>query len=374
VFPVRFPDGANEDGSVDDVTRVVLGLEEPSVTEEVMHFLDRGGRARVVATASDERQLAEAVRQLEPDAIVASPRLARLAGSISSGALFALDTAESVRALRGAIRAGARGFYVWPAEREELAGATARALPSTTAVAGKRGLVLAVYGPRGGSGATFLATHLAAALARRDRSCVLVDLDLAFADVTHAVGATSDEPLRTIADIIPLVDELSARHLDEILWEHAAGFRVLLAPGDQAAAARIDADAIRSTIDAVAARADVVVLHIPRGMDDVTRAGLGSAARVALVLQLDVLSFRAAKRAVSSMRLDGRCEFVVNAARRGEIIPADVERAFGKPPVAVIPVDRDARRAQDHGRLLSLRGRTGRAIDRLAGRLLEAPE
>jgi pilus assembly protein CpaE len=364
----------NEDGSVDDVTRVVLGLEQPGVAEEVMHFLDRGGRARVVATASDERQLAEAVRQLEPDAIVASPGLARLAGSISGGVLLALDTAESVRSLRGAIRAGARGFYVWPAEREELAGATARALPSAARATGKRGVVLAVYGPRGGTGTTFIATHLAAALARRDRSCVLVDLDLAFADVTHAVGAPTDEPLRTIADIIPLVDELSARHLDEILWAHTEGFRVLLAPGDQAAAARIDADAVRSTIDAVAARADVVVLHVPRGMDDVTRAGLGVATRVVVVLQLDVLSFRAAKRAVSAMRIDDRCDFVVNAARRGEIVPGDVERAFGKLPLAVIPVDRNASRAQDHGRLLALRGRTGRAIERLAARLMEAPE
>jgi Flp pilus assembly CpaE family ATPase len=146
---------------------------------------------------------------------------------------------------------------------------------------------------------------------------------------------------------------------------------VLLAPGDQVAAARIDADAVRSTIDAVAARTDIVVLHVPRGMDDVTRAGLGSAARVVLVLQLDVLSFRAAKRAVSSMRLDDRCDFVVNLARRSEIVPADVERAFGKPAAAVIPVDRNARRAQDRGRLLSFRGRPGRAIDRLADRLLE---
>jgi Flp pilus assembly CpaE family ATPase len=61
----------------------------------------------------------------------------------------------------------------------------------------------------------------------------------------------------------------------------------------------------------------------------------------------------------------------VNLARRSEIVPADVERAFGKPAAAVIPVDRNARRAQDRGRLLSFRGRTGRAINRLADRLLE---
>jgi len=61
---------------MDDVARVVLGLEEHDVAEEVMHFLDRTGRTRVVATAGDARQLAEAVRQLEPDAVVAQPSVA----------------------------------------------------------------------------------------------------------------------------------------------------------------------------------------------------------------------------------------------------------------------------------------------------------
>ena len=66
-------------GEMDQVARVVLALEAPEVAEEVMHFLDRSGRARVVATAGDDRQLAEAVRQLEPDAVVAEPGL--LAGA-----------------------------------------------------------------------------------------------------------------------------------------------------------------------------------------------------------------------------------------------------------------------------------------------------
>ena len=64
---------------MDQVARVVLALEAPEVAEEVMHFLDRSGRARVVATAGDDRQLAEAVRQLEPDAVVAEPGDARRA-------------------------------------------------------------------------------------------------------------------------------------------------------------------------------------------------------------------------------------------------------------------------------------------------------
>ena len=87
---------------MDDVARVVLALEEHDVAEEVMHFLDRSGRARVVATAADDRQLSDAVTQLEPDAVVAQPALIR-AGSVNGSALIAIDTKESVEALRLAI-------------------------------------------------------------------------------------------------------------------------------------------------------------------------------------------------------------------------------------------------------------------------------
>ena len=79
---------------MDQVARIVLALEAPEVAEEVMHFLDRSGRARVVATADDDRQLAEAIRQLEPDAVVAAP--AMLGGRTGAGVVRALDTRESV--------------------------------------------------------------------------------------------------------------------------------------------------------------------------------------------------------------------------------------------------------------------------------------
>jgi pilus assembly protein CpaE len=354
---------------VEEVTRVVLGLEEPDVAEEILHFLDRSGRARVVGTASDERQLSEAIRQLEPDAVVASPGLAPSVGSV--GVLLAVDTSETVGALRGAIRAGARGFYVWPQDREQLAGAAARAL-SAEAVPGRRlGRVVAVYGPRGGVGTTFVAIHLAAALARKDVGCALVDLDVAGADVTHAVGGPADEPVRTIGDLTPLVRDLAPQQLEGWLWSHPEGFRVVFAAREDEAGPELSAGAIRSVVRAVQRVSDVVVLHVPRGMDDLTRAAFAAAERVLLVLRLDALSFRAAKRAIAASGIGERCSFVVNAASRSELSPRDVEDVFGASPIAVIPVDRNAPRAQGRGRLLPMRGRTGRAFARLATRLGE---
>ena len=149
---------------MDNMARVVLALEAHDVAEEVMHFLDRSGRARVVATAADDRQLAEAVRQMDPDVVIAQPSLASPA-PIRCRVLLALDTNESVASLRAALTSGAAGFYVWPAERDELVTAAAAALASPVAV-DRRATVVAVHGARGGVGTTFVATHLAAALAR----------------------------------------------------------------------------------------------------------------------------------------------------------------------------------------------------------------
>lgn len=356
---------------MEDVARVVLALERSEVAEEVMHFLDRTGRARVVGTASDPRQLAEAVRQLEPDTVVATPSLLASRGELDGSALLALDTTQTVTTLRRAIRAGASGFYLWPAEREELAIAAARPRSRTEHDVDARARVIAVYGPRGGAGTTFLASHLAAAFARRDRECVLVDLDVVFADATAALGVPEGEEVRTIGDLLALGDEVAPHHLEGVLWRHPDGFGALLAPGDESAAAAIRAAHYRAAIVAARRTCDVVVLHVPRGLDEVARTGLELADRVLIVLGLDVLSFRDAKRAISAAGLDERSAFVVNRAARSEISPKDVQRVFGHPPLAVLPVARGVGAAQDHGRLLPMRGKLGRSIDRLARLLLE---
>ena len=353
-----------------EVARVVIALEAPDVAEEVMQFLDRTGRARVVGTAQDASQLANAVRQLEPDAVVAAPTLAPARGSLNGTALLALDTTQSVGALRRAIRSGASGFYLWPAEREELASAAARIAPSADELGETDATVVAVYAPRGGAGATFVATHLAAALARRERRTVLIDLDLQFADVSAAIGAPNDEETRTIADLVPLGDEIERQHLEEVLWEHAVGFSALLAPPELFPSRR-GHQTYRAAIAAVRRTCDVVVLDVPRPLDELSTVGFDVADRVLIVLGLEVLSFRDAKRAIEAAALEDRCDFVVNRAGRSEIAPRDVERVFGRPPLTVIPSDRAISAARDHGRLVPMRGRVGRAVERLARRIVE---
>jgi hypothetical protein len=48
-----------------------------------------------------------------------------------------------------------------------------------------------------------------------------------------------------------------------------------------------------------------------------------------------------------------------------------VRKVFGEPALAVLPMDRAARSAQDKGRLLPAKGRMARRFDRLAAALTE---
>ena len=357
---------------MDQVARIVLALEAPEVAEEVMHFLDRSGRARVVATAGDDRQLAEAIRQLEPDAVVAEPTM--LGGAKASGVVLALDTRESVTSLRAAIGAGASGYFLWPKERDDLLGAAAAAVRRSRET-GKRGMVVAVHGGRGGVGVTFVATHLAAAFARRG-SAILIDADPVFGDVAQALGAPAGDdatPVHTFADAASLGEELGPEQLREALWRHASDVDVLLPPSPEEAA-RLGPDELHLVIDAAAGIADTVVVHLPRALDPMTIAAAEVADRLLEVLTLDVVSFRATSRAIeafSPLHLEGRVSFVVNRASRSEITPGDVRRVFGEPALAVLPMDRAVRSAQEQGRLLPGRGRMARRFDRLAAPLTE---
>jgi Flp pilus assembly CpaE family ATPase len=356
---------------MDQVARVVLALEAPEVVEEVMHFLDRSGQARVVATAGDDRQLAEAVRQLEPDAVVAEPGM--LGGAKASGVILALDVRESVSSLRTAIRAGAAGYFVWPAERDELVGATAAAVRRAQRTT-RRGTVLAIHGGRGGAGVTFVATHLAAAFARRG-SAILIDADPVFGDVAQALGAPvggDPEPIHTFADAAALGEDLGPEQLKSALWRHDSDVDVLLPPSPEEAA-RLGPDDLGVVADAAAGVADVVLLHLPRAPGPMTAAAAETADRLLEVLTLDVASFRATTRVLETFapaHLEGRVGFVVNKAARSEVTPGDVLRVFGEPALAVLPFNRAVRSAQEGSRLLPAKGRMARRFDRLATALV----
>jgi pilus assembly protein CpaE len=357
---------------------VVLGIGDQALQEEVLHFLDRLPGIRVAGAATDGDGLLARMLEARPDAAVVSPELVASVHGSEEAPLFVVAEKETSGALRAALASGARGFYLWPEERESLVRDARRTIRPSEPHAGASGRVVAVYGPRGGSGATFLSTNLAAACAARGASTVLVELDPFFADLTSAVAVPPGTDVPTVADLVPVIDELTADHLDRVLYSHARGFRVLLGPPEPSLAAALPPAYARRAVELLRARHDIVILHLPRALDEACRGALELADEVLLVVTLDVLAFRAARRALTylgGLGLATRCRLLVNRAAPGDVIPDDVERVFGLRPLAILKHDRSIPRAMNRGELLAGRsGQVGRCLAGLARHVSQASD
>jgi pilus assembly protein CpaE len=353
-------------------TTVILGFEEPALQDEVLHFLDRLPRVRVVGAAADGRELERRIRDARPDAAVVSPPLLNGRADLDGTALLVVAERETTEGLRSALRAGARGFYLWPEERGEMAKEAQRSARPTDKEHAASGRVVAVQGARGGAGATFLATSLAAACAARGNSTVLIDFDTFYADVTTALGVAVD--VRTAADLAPVVDEMTAEHVDRVLYSHPRGFHVLLAPQDPAQSDLVGPQGLARAAEVLRSRFEAIVLHLPRSME-LALPGLEVADQILVVVTLDVLAFRDAKRLlsyVSGLGFEDKCRLVVNRATRSEVVPEDAERVFGMRPAAVLRHDRTVVRAQNRGEVVARRsGHLWRQLSGLAKQLME---
>jgi pilus assembly protein CpaE len=354
-------------------TSLVLAIEDPALQDEVLHFFGRIPRLRVVGAVGTAHDLARRLRERRPDLAVVSPAVLGTARDLDGAALLVVGTEERTGDLRVALRAGARGFYLWPEERDALGRDAARVSPPPVEGEGTPGRVVAVYGPRGGAGTTFLATNLAAACSRSG-SAILADLDLLFADVTAALGFDADDEARTLGDLVPVLEELAAEHVEPVLRDHAGGFRTLVGPAAPDVVRAISADQGTALVKALRDLAEIVVLHLPRCLDDGIRGALESADQILVVVTLDVLAFRDARRALgllADLGLGNRVQLVINRASRSELVPEDAERVFGLRPIAVIRHDRAVPRAQNRGELVIGRsGPAARGVQALARRLM----
>jgi Flp pilus assembly CpaE family ATPase len=148
---------------------------------------------------------------------------------------------------------------------------------------------------------------------------------------------------------------------------------VLLAPHD-ARTESFDPAGMAALIRLLRDRFSSVLLHLPRALGPSDITALEASEVVLLVITLDVLGLRAARRTVDLLAgagLDGRCRLVLNRASRGEIVPQDAERVLGLPVAAVIRHDRGVSHAQNRGELVAGRGSpAGRRVVALAKTVL----
>lgn len=284
-----------------------------------------------------------------------------------------------------ALFAGARSFLLKPFTHEQLLASlrqtyellsqqrlllTAAQPAASTEQAAE---VCVLFSPKGGIGRTALSTSLAIALHQETQHPVtLIDGDLQFGDVDVALNVMAR---KSIADLLPYVNELDRQIIDSALIPHPSGVRLLLAPPHFDPAVTADEGRLAHMVKSVAAaHSGYVVVDAPAGISESTLSLLDVAQRVLLVTAVSVASLRATKRflelAVKLNYSKDKLILVLSGYRKDDIPLEQIERHLGWTVTAVIPSDPVAMaQALNQGQPIVMRDRNhpiSKAIIKLA--------
>jgi pilus assembly protein CpaE len=227
----------------------------------------------------------------------------------------------------------------------------------------KLGEMVAVLGPKGGTGKTLTTCNLAAALAAADQSVIVVDLDLQFGDVGLALGLP---PERTLYDLARSGGSLDAEKIEDFLTEHPSGIRALLAPRRPDHAGAVTVDFVREMFDVLREMADFVVVDTPPGFTPEVIAAIDRSSWVCMVAMLDALSLKNTKLGLETLELmgydEGRVKVVLNRAdSRVGVTAEDVAVLLGRAADVRVPSHRDITRSVNEASPIVISGHNGEA-------------
>lgn len=234
---------------------------------------------------------------------------------------------------------------------------TRRSAPPATE-GGTKGDLIAVLGPKGGTGKTLTSSNLAVALAQEGKRVALVDLDLQFGDLGLVLGIT---PERSIFDLVTAGGSLDADKLDAFLARHSSGVRVLLAPTRPDQASAVNPDFLREMYPVMREVFDYVIVDTPPGFTPEVIATIDMASGVCLIGTLDAPSLKNAKLGAETLELMGypreRVRIVLNRADTSVgVTHADVVSIFGRAPDVLVPSNREVVRSVNAGEPIVMAG------------------
>lgn len=216
--------------------------------------------------------------------------------------------------------------------------------------------VIAVTRAVGGSGATTIASHLAASLAddpSHPRVCVF-DLDIQSGRMSEVLGLS---PRRSLTDLLEAGRRIDASLLQSVAERHASGVSVIAAPSEIIPLEAVKAEDLARVMEVARAEFDYVVLDLPSNLTNWTLNVLSKADSVIMVVEQTLASLRQARRRLDlfkTLGLDHRLiKIVVNKSEKkffSAISMSDVEQALGRPVAAGITLDHATlAAAQDQG-------------------------
>jgi pilus assembly protein CpaE len=265
--------------------------------------------------------------------------------------------------LRRSMLAGAREFLIKPFSSDELVssirrvyelGAAQRAryqapAPPASATAQRRppppeelGKVISVFSPKGGTGCSTIATNLAIALqTETEARVVLVDGNLQFGDIAVLLNL---KPVRTVADLVPHMNELDGELIHSVMIPHSSGIKTLLAPPRPEMADLVIPDHMKRILEELKKTFDFIIVDTWTSLHDLVLAIMDVSDRIVLITTPDIPSIKNTKLFFEVTEALGyppeKVFLTINKVdRRSSIRAEDIETGIKHPVAATLVLD-----------------------------------
>lgn len=304
--------------------RILMASDNENTAQRVQRALAYNGLDCPCADVVKLELAADRASRLIPDLLLfvlpsddsVGVELLRQTVGMVHGKVFAIGRSDDPKLILSALHNGADEYLDISSLEEDLAAALARMKAREMSAQVERraaGRIIAVLGPSGGSGTSTLSTNIAVSYAMRHGSSGLVDLKLGAGDLSALLDV---RPQHSIADLCRNLERLDRSMFEQFFSAHDSGTHLLAAPYDPNEVFAVDAKGVRQMLAMSRARFPYVLLDVGSDLGDVQIEALWQSDILLIVLRLDYISLRNARRTMDRLIALGlgteRVQFVAN--------------------------------------------------------------
>src|SRR5215210_7671568 len=320
---------------------------------ELRDALERHGEVEVVGWSDGVRDSASTLTGGHLQVVLHGTRSSTLpVGELASirehtpAPVILLASGESSVLLEEALDADVSDVLLLPQMTENVVFAIRKASHSGRKAAGgsgRRGRVVTVFSPKGGTGKTVTATNLASTFAKYEgKKALLLDLDLQFGDAAIMLGL---EPEKTIYDLVVAPGELDSEKLAGYTTRHTSGLDILPAPLRPEDAELVTEAKLARLLEVARESYDVIVVDTSPFFHGPMLATLDRTDELLLLAGLDVPTLKNVRLSLQTLELlsfpPDRIKLVLNRANsKVGMKPKEVESALDRKIAFEIPSDR----------------------------------